>query len=533
VAQFMATETLVIGLMLVVSLVAMAVRRLRIPYTVALVVVGLLITVGQPLHVSLTPELILGLLVPPLVFEAAFQLNFREVRRNLPSILILAIPGVILTTLIVGGLITLVTPLSLPVALLFGASISATDPVAVVALFRRLGVPQRLSVLVEGESLFNDGTAIVIFELMLAVALTGHFNLVQGVVDFLRISVGGVLVGLVLGGVISWMIARVDDYLIEITFTTILAFGSYLVAERLHVSGVLAVVAAGLVNGNLGPRGMSPSTRIVLFTFWEYVAFLANSLIFLLIGLQVDVPGLVAAWQPIAWAVLAVLAARVILIYGLRLLHHRVVEPVPLSWSHVLAWGGLRGAISLALALSLPAALGADRTLLRVMTFGVVLFTLLVQGTTMSWLIRLLRVVSRSEAQAEYETRHARLIAVRAAREHLERLHRQGLLSGQAWEILRPDLEKRVAAMADAVREVLRAEPHLQAEELDTARREALRAQRSALVGLRRDGVISEEVHEKLSHEIDAVLIGERLSGPADQSHSSAEILDSVDVENV
>jgi len=210
-----------------------------------------------------------------------------------------------------------------------------------------------------------------------------------------------------------------------------------------------------------------------------------------------------------------------------------VVEPVPLSWSHVLAWGGLRGAISLALALSLPAALGADRTLLRVMTFGVVLFTLLVQGTTMSWLIRLLRVVSRSEAQAEYETRHARLIAVRAAREHLERLHRQGLLSGQAWEILRPDLEKRVAAMADAVREVLRAEPHLQAEELDTARREALRAQRSALVGLRRDGVISEEVHEKLSHEIDAVLIGERLSGSADQSHSSAEILDSVDVENV
>ncbi len=531
--QFVETETLIIGLMLVVSLVAMGVRRLRIPYTVALVVVGLLITIGQPLQVSLTPELILGLLVPPLVFEAAFQLNFSEVWRNLPSILILAIPGVILTTFIVGGLVTLVTPLALPVALLFGASVSATDPVAVVALFRRLGVPQRLSVLMEGESLLNDGTAIVIFELMLAIALTGNFDLIQSLGDFLRISLGGVLVGLVLGGVISWLIARVDDYLIEITLTTILAFGSYVAADRLHVSGVLAVVAAGLINGNLGPRGMSPSTRIVLFNFWEYVAFVANSLIFLLIGTQVNLPGLISVWQPIASAVIAALAARVILIYGLRLLDHRVLEPVPLNWSHVLAWGGLRGAISLALALSLPAALGSDRALLQAMTFGVVLFTLLVQGTTMGWLVRLLRVVSRSEAQVEYETRHARLIAVRAAREHLERLHRQGLLSGQAWDTLKPDLEQRVAAMADAVRDVLRAEPDLEAEELDTARREALRAQRSALVGLRRDGLISEEVYEKLSHEIDAVLIGERMTLPANESYMSQVGMEDADIENV
>ena len=169
---------------------AIAVRRLRIPYTVALVIVGLVLTTQQPLKLDLTPELILALLVPPLVFEAAFHLNLRDLRRDLPGILLLAVPGVIITTLIVGGLTSLVTPLALPVALVFGALISATDPVAVVALFRALGAPKRLALLVEGESLFNDGTAIVVFNLVLAVALTGAFHPVQGAVDFLRVAAG-------------------------------------------------------------------------------------------------------------------------------------------------------------------------------------------------------------------------------------------------------------------------------------------------------------------------------------------------------
>ena len=230
-----------------------------------------------------------------------------------------------------------------------------------------------MSVLVEGESLLNDGTALVLFNLMLAVALTGQFNLISSLTDFVRVSAGGIVLGLVLGWVISRLIARIDDYLIEITLTTVLAYGSYLLAEQLHFSGVLAVVAAGLITGSLGPQGMSPTTRIVLYNFWEYITFLVNSLVFLLIGLEVDIQALLGSWQPILWAIGAVLLARLVVVYGLSWITGRLTEPISLRWRHILAWGGLRGALSLALALSLPAAFGPDRELLRTMAFGVAL----------------------------------------------------------------------------------------------------------------------------------------------------------------
>jgi monovalent cation:H+ antiporter, CPA1 family len=503
---FLSTETLVIELLLIASIVAIVVRRRQVPYTVALVVVGLLLTTQSTLQVQLTPELILALFVPPLVFEAAFHLNFRELRRDLTPILILAIPGVIITMLLVGGIVAWGTGLALSSALVFGALIAATDPVAVVSIFRSLGIPKRLAVLVESESLLNDGTALVLFNLMLVVAATGEFNLVASVFDFVRVSAGGLIIGIFLGWIISRLIARIDDYLIETTLTTVLAFGSYLLAEQFHFSGVLAVVAAGLVCGNLGPQGMSPTTRIVLFNFWEYMAFLANSLVFLLIGLEVDIPSLLNDWRPIAWTIGAVILARIVVVYGLNLISGRISEPVSLRWQHVLAWGGLRGALSLALALSLPAFFGPDRTLLQTMTFGVVLFTLLVQATTMRSLIRRLGIITRGPEQVEYETRHARLTALRSAESHLEHRYREGLLSAHAWEILHPRLKEQSALLAEAMRELLRSAPALEAEEMDTARREILRAQRSAFMGLYQDGIISEDVFERLTAEVDATL---------------------------
>jgi CPA1 family monovalent cation:H+ antiporter len=525
VEQFLTTETLIIELLLIVSVVAVAVRRLRIPYTVALVVAGLLITIQTTLKFELTPELILALFVPPLVFEAAFHLNLQELRRNLPAILLLAVPGVILTMFIIGGILSFSIKLSLPIALLFGALIAATDPVAVVALFRTLGVPKRLLVLIEGESLFNDGTAIVLFQLMLTVVITSKFNLATSVIDFFRISIGGILVGLVLGWLIAQFITRVDNYLIETTLTTILAFGAYLVADRLSFSGLLAVVAAGLVNGNISPQGMSPTSRIVIFNFWEYVAFLANSLVFLLIGLQVNITALLTSWQPILWAILAVFIARIVVVYGLSWLVKQVAEPIPFRWQHVLNWGGLRGAISLALVLSLPLNLASERDVLRLMAFGVVLFTLIIQSTTMSPLIRWLKVITRSDAQVKYEMQHARLTALRSADTRLDHMHSDGLLSSHTTEKLKHFVSQQAGTLAESVRDLLLADPALEAEELDTGWREILRAQRNAILSLRHDGIISEEVFEQLTTEVDAQL-SEGYSLEEDQVETRAQFIE-------
>lgn len=504
--QFLTTETLIIELLLIASLVAIAVRRLRIPYTVALVVVGLLLTALTPAKFALTPELILALFVPPLLFEASFHLNIHDLRDHLPSILVLAVPGVILTMLIVGGTLVMGIHLSLPVALVFGALIAATDPVAVVALFRQLGVPKQLAVLVEGESLFNDGTALVLFNLALGVAISGQFNFLNSLADFFRIALGGIAVGLLLGYIISRLIARIDDYLIETTLTTVLAYGAYLLAEQIHFSGVLAVVAAGLVNGNLGRQGMSPTTRIVLFNFWEYLAFLTNSLVFLLIGLQIDIPSLLNSWQPILWAIAAVLVARLVVVYGFSWILKRFTQPVPFRWQHVLAWGGLRGALSLALALSLPVSLGPERSLLLGVAFGVVLFTLLVQATTMSPFVRWLGIVTYKPAQIEYEMRQAELTANKAAEAYMERRHREGLLSSHAWEYIKPKLQEQNAVLSKVIRTLLKTEPSLENSELEIARREILRTKRSAYLGLHRDGVITDETLTRLTTQVDAEL---------------------------
>jgi CPA1 family monovalent cation:H+ antiporter len=508
--RFLAAESLVVQLLLVAALVAIVVRRLRVPYTVALVVAGLLLTYRQTDPIELTSELILAVLVPPLVFEAAFQIQLRQLWDNLLLILALAVPGVLLTTAVVGLIVAAGLDVPLTTGLVFGALISATDPVSVVALFRRLSVPRRLAVIVEGESLFNDGTAVVLFQLVLAAALPAAVGVdrpsaATAVLDFVSVSAGGIAVGLGLGWLTAQLIAWLDDYLIETTLTTVLAFGAFVVAEQWRVSGVLAVVGAGLVNGNIGPRGMSPTTRVVLYNFWEFVAFAVNSVVFLLIGSQVKLPQLLAALGPITVAVLAVLASRAVVVYGLAWLVRRRSGGVPWPYRHVLFWGGLRGAISLALALSLPAAF-PDRELLRVMTLGVVVFLLLAQGTTMGLLIRRLRLVQPEEGARDYERRQGRLMAAQAARQRLRQLNDAGLISAAIWEQLAPELDDLLRQRLEAQRELLRERPALEAEALTDARQEGLRAQRAALMALLNEGQLSEEVFEELVGEVDRQL---------------------------
>ena len=503
-------EEIIVILLLIASGVAVAARRFRVPYTVGLVIIGLIITLLNPQKAEFTPQIILLLLVPPLVFEAAFHIRFDDLRRDFRLIMLLAVPGVILTTLLVGWMVSLGTGLALQAALVFGALIAATDPVAVVALFRRLGAPHRLQVLLESESLLNDGTAIVMFGLMISMTQQGGFDLRQSITQFITVAGGGVVVGLIFGLSISQFIKRIDDPLVETTLTTALAFGSYLLAETLHVSGVLAVVTAGIISGNTSRQYMSASTRLVVYNFWEYAAFVANSFIFLLIGLAIDLNSLFENWLAIVWAIIAALVARIVSTYGFSLFGREISA----KWKHVLFWGGLRGAITLALALSLPeeGIFIAERGRLQAMAFGVVLFTLLVQGISMDWLVKRLKLIVRSPAQDEYELRHARFVAGRASYDHLRRRTQEGMVSEHTWQKLSTLMKKQNDILMDKVKQVMTSEPDVEAEELDTAYRESLRAQRTALTGLLRDGVITEDTYSQLIGEVDEALMDENPS---------------------
>jgi len=504
--NILVVEEIVIALLFIASLVAIVTKRLRVPYTVGLVLIGLGLSAFGDMDFNFSPNLFLALLVPPLVFEAAFHIKFKRLQRDLIPIVSLAVPGVLLTTFTVGGLLAWATDLPLKYALVFGALIAPSDPVAVVALFRSLGVPKRLQVLIEGESLLNDGTAIVLFNLMIAIAVTGEFSLVNSVLDFFLVSGGGLLVGFILGWIISQAISLINDSLIETTLTSVLAFGAYLIAEQFHVSGVLAVVAAGIVSGNLGPQRMAPSTKILVFSFWEYAAFLANSFIFLLIGLQINLDLLLANWYAILWAILAVLVSRGVGVYGLSW----IGGGIPKRFKPVMYWGGLKGAISLALALSLPTALTGFRAEIQALAFGAVLFTLLVQGLSMKPLINWLNLIERSEAQREYENRLARAVMARQAYNQLKSMYQDGYLTKHVWEVLSDPLRQRSESLAEAVTQAMHENPELEAEEMDSAIQEILEAQRGALRDLLRDGNITEHTYSTLVNEVDSALTADQ-----------------------
>ncbi|MBK5106657.1 MAG: cation:proton antiporter, partial [Anaerolineales bacterium] len=222
---FILIEEVIVLMLFIAALVGIAARRFRVPYTLGLMVIGLIITLFPQVNITIQPTLIFALLIPPIVFEAAFHLNVNDLRRDIVPILIFAIPGVILTMGVVGVLVSWGTGIPIIYTLVFGAIVAAIDPVAVIALFRNIGVPKQLQVLLEGESLLNDGTSIVLFGLVLAAAISGsQVNLLTSLIDFVRIAGGGIIIGLILGFIISRMIDRIDDYLIETTLTTILAY---------------------------------------------------------------------------------------------------------------------------------------------------------------------------------------------------------------------------------------------------------------------------------------------------------------------
>ncbi len=455
----------IVLLLLIAAVTTIISKRVdKLPLTILLVFVGIAIsTFGHDVpglsllsEFHLTPELVLFVFIPTLIFESAFNLDARQVSRNIWPILTLAIPGLLISTCIIGLIFSVFTDFDLMVALLLGAILSATDPVAVIAIFKQLGVPERLTILVEGESLFNDATSLVLATILIGLLTAGSFSsdvLVSGTGEFLFVFAGGVAVGWILALLTGYTLGRIEsDPGIEITLTTILAYFSFIIAEHVfHVSGIMAVVAAGVTIGSWGKTKISPSTSEFMEHFWEYLAFVANVLIFLMVGLQIDLLVLWDSIDLIALVVVAMLISRALVIFTVVPLMGRLpgAEPIGVPFQLVMYWGGLRGAIALAIVLALPPFDYKDTLISLVM--GAVLFTLVVQGLSIEKLVKFLGLdaLSLSDSLTKLEgDKNAREQGL----ERLNALVSGGLFSQRIADNLREKCEKNLLELSAEIK---------------------------------------------------------------------------------
>ncbi|MBI2395014.1 MAG: cation:proton antiporter [Deltaproteobacteria bacterium] len=507
-------EIAFIVLLAVATAVALAARRFRFPYTVALVLAGLVLGATHafaPPH--LTKDLLYSVFLPGLLFEAAFHLEFSRFWQNKIAILALAVPGVALAIVATAAMLVpvanalhFVEGFGVIHGMVFAALIAATDPIAVVALFKSLGAPKRLAILVEGESLLNDGTSVVLFTLVLAWAEGVSLGASRAALSFVEVVGLGLAVGAAIGFGASKVIQMVDDPMIEITLTTLAAYGSFLAAEQLHYSGVMATVVAGMLCGNYAATtGMSPSTRIAVESFWQYVAFALNSCVFLLIGFEVQFEAMLASWKAIVVAWFAVTAARAFVIYGVSLLLKRSRESFPWSWSAVLTWGGLRGGLSMVLVLALPTTF-PFRDLLVNMTFGVVILSILVQGLTIGPLLRRLGLVGEREYRMVHDARRGTVRAAKAALEALDRIQREAVLPAEVAAPLRARYEARITEAEKGIADLHLNEAALREEELHATERYLLLAEKDALLRAHHQGLLGGEAFERLHADVDARL---------------------------
>lgn len=381
--------------LLVASVVAIGTRRIRLPYSVGLVAAGVILAL-MPVEIArpLSADRIYALLLPALIFESALQIRWSQFRRELPIVLALIFIGVPLAAGCVAVGMHYLLGWSWVGAALFGSLIAATDPVSVVAMFREMRVGPRLTLLVETESLLNDGAAAVGFAIVLAVASGSSPDMLAVSEIAARELLGGLVVGAAVAGVLLLLSGRTDDYLVEITLTMIAAYGSFFLAEKIHASGVLASVTAGMIVGEIGNRGpISPAGRSHVIAFWAYAAFLANSIVFISIGLYEAGEGtdLLTIVTPIA--ILLTLISRMATVYPICAAFRGSGLKVDRRFQHVLVWGGLRGALGLALALTVPDAVHEQKDIVAA-AFAVVAFSIFVQGTTMALLGRRLGLIA-------------------------------------------------------------------------------------------------------------------------------------------
>ena len=526
---------LVLGLLVAVVALAIIAPRLHIPYPILLVLGGLLLgfVPGLP-RFTLDPDVVFLLFLPLLLSSSAWQTSWRDFHANLRPISLLAFGMVLLTTIVIAVVVHVLIPgLPWAVAFVLGAIVSPTDAVAATAIAQRLGIPQRIVTILEGESLVNDATGLVAYRFAVAAVVTGVFSLGEASLQFVVVSVGGIALGLVAGWSLSYVHRWLDNPPLEITVTLVTPFAVYLLGEEvLHVSGVLATVTTGLYLTWRAPTFFSSGTRLQAEAVWAMLIFLLNGLVFILIGLQL--PGIlailnttIAQRSPILLVWYAALVSLTVILVRLvwvfpqallpRLLSRRLREhdPYP-GWRTVvlIGWTGMRGAVSLAAALALPevTAQGAafpERALGIYLTFGVILATLVVQGLSLPLLIRGLGL--HDDGASERQETQARLTAAQAALARLDELASQDEVSQEVAQHLRKHYETRVRSLTKRFKQAEDEPGEDHAMTSHQLQREALQAERSAVIGLRNRGEINDEVLRRIERELD--LEEQRLAG--------------------
>jgi CPA1 family monovalent cation:H+ antiporter len=481
--------------------VAIGAKRAGIPYNVALVVIGLLLVFADVLpHAPLDPDLVLVAFLPLLVFEAALFADADSLKKARRPIVALAVPGVALSLVATAGVATFALGMPFSVALLLGALLAITDTVSVLLAFRSTRVPHRLAAIMEGESLFNDGTALVLVSLASTVLATGHFDATIMTRSLVLAIVGGLAVGAAFGILGGVALSRTPDHLTGILASAVLVFATALIAERIHASPVIAVVVAGLIIGRAARRALEPSRVLALHGFWEVTGFGINVLLFLLVGMQIDARMLVSEAGTILVAVIALHAGRAVAVYGTFAVLRAVArDAVSLRWQHVMVFGNIKGALSMAAVLALPAALPQRERLITIV-FGVTFVTLLTQALPFARVLHWLGVAYGSDDI--FDKARARLIAARRGQSELDALLATGLLS-------RSEHAERRAAFQ---RVIIDAETSLRTPEGDAADDEiidgaVLTAQKVALVDAARRGLIASQTAEKEISDIDRRLV--------------------------
>ncbi|MDB9506819.1 sodium:proton antiporter [Microcystis aeruginosa CS-338/01] len=502
---------ILILLLLIATAVALVTQRLRISYVAGLVLAGLPITDLLSSRIGLDPFLVLNLFLPILIFEAAINTDISRLRSTFKPIALLAGPGSVFSAAIIAVLVKFGLGLDWIPALLVGVILANTDTVSIIAVFKEIRVPSRLSTIVEGETLFNDAAALVTFNLLLVIYATGTISTTQVIEEVLIVALGGGLVGAVLGYLCLPIYVRLRDPLSSLLLTVALALGAFQLGQFLGVSGAVAVVIAGLVFGNLGlPRSASASDRITLISFWEYAGFIVNTFIFLLIGIEINP---LTIWQTLPSIVLVILAyqlGRILSVYSLLSLLRWIDRPIPLRWQHILILGNIKGSLSMALAVAIPLAL-TGRELIIELVFGAVLFSLVIQGLALPWLIKKLDISQVSAVTREIGQLQLQLIASKAAQDELANLLKSGVLPKAVYEELWASYQAKVAVSERRLRDAYNQSRSGQMEpnnsQLDAIRRRLFLAEKAALSDALRKRIVPEDLVQSYVKGLDEKLL--------------------------